>query len=144
MEYDKDMYLFDNDDDFILLKKKNILSEVKKTDVRYDKFTKELKRKWLDGKYYDKVTIEVFGSGETGSKIRNAVTGAKTSYIVGSSKEDLFFKVADATGNKGRKESLILFYDSPEQYENHQFLELDQTIKDSWYKKNLKARKPVE
>jgi len=84
MEYDKDMYLFDNDDDFILLKKKNILSEVKKTDVRYDKFTKELKRKWLDGKYYDKVTIEVFGSGETGSKIRNAVTGAKTPYIVGN------------------------------------------------------------
>ena len=100
--------------------------------------------KWQDGKYYDKVTIELFGSGDTGTKIRNAVTGAKTPYLVGSLNEDLFFKVMDASGNKGRRDSLLLFYDSPEQYENHNFIILDQNIKESWLNKNVEARKRLK
>ena len=142
MSYEKNMF-FDNDNDIVISSKNknNILQEVKKTDSKYDKYVKELKMKWTDGKYYDKVSIELFGSGETGSKIRNAATGAKTPYLVGSSNEDLFFKIIDATGNKGRKDSLVLFYDSPEQYENHQFNLLNQAVKETWANKNLEARK---
>jgi len=143
MSYEKNMF-FDSDNDVVLTsnnKNKISLGEVKKSDTKYDKYNKVIRMKWQDGKYYDKVTIELFGSGDTGTKIRNAVTGAKTPYLVGSKNEDLFFKVMDASGNKGRKDSLLLFYDSPEQYENHQFIILDQVIKESWLNKNLEARK---
>jgi hypothetical protein len=142
MSYEKNMF-FDTENDIVLTSKNknNILQEVKKTDTKYDKYVKVLKMKWIDGKYYDKVTVELFGSGETGTKIRNAVTGAKTPFLVGSLNEDLFFKIINATGNKGRKDSLVLFYDSPEQYENHQFNLLNQVVKESWTNKNLEARK---
>lgn len=132
---------FDTDNEFVSTSKNKNLQETKKADTKYDKYVKEMKMKWTDGKFYDKVIIEMYGSGDTGTKIRNAVTGSKTPYLVGSLNEELFFKVADATGNGGRKDSLILFYDSPEQYENHQFIMLDQGVKESWFNKNLVARK---
>lgn len=142
MSYEKNMF-YDTDNDFVSKTNNKRISfvETKTSDTKYDKYVKELKMKWTDGKFYDKVIIEVYGSGDTGTKIRNAVTGSKTPYLVGSSNEDLFFKVVDATGNGGRKDSLILFYDSPEQYENHQFITLDQVVKESWLNKNLMARK---
>ena len=135
---------FESDNDAFLVNKVLPLGEVKKSDTKYEKYTKVLRMKWQDGKYYDKVTIELFGSGDTGTKIRNAVTGAKTPYLVGSLNEDLFFKVMDASGNKGRRDSLLLFYDSPEQYENHNFIILDQNIKESWLNKNVEARKRLK
>jgi hypothetical protein len=144
MSYEKNMFFESDNDVFLTSNNKNrnkVLQEVKKTDTKYYKYNKVVGMKWQDGKYYDKVIIELFGSGDTGTKIRNAVTGAKTSYLVGSSNEDLFFKIRDSTGNKGRQESLLLFYDSPEQYENHNFLMLDQNIKEAWLNKNLEARK---
>ena len=140
MSYEKNMF-FDTDNEFVSTSKNKNLQETKKADTKYDKYVKEMKMKWTDGKFYDKVIIEMYGSGDTGTKIRNAVTGSKTPYLVGSLNEELFFKVADATGNGCRKESLILFYDSPEQYENHQFIMLDQGVKESWFNKNLVARK---
>jgi hypothetical protein len=144
MSYEKNMYSYDENDVVLTSNKKKILVETKKADTKYDKYVKELKMKWTDGKYYDKVIIELYGSGDTGTKIRNAVTGAKTPYLVGSLNEDLFFKVMDASGNNGRKDSLILFYDSPEQYENHQFVMVSQSIKEAWLTKNLEARKRLD
>lgn len=61
---------------------------------------------------------EYFGSGMTGSQIRNAITGFSTGYIVGTNDEDRFFKVAFATG-LGSSNTITLFYDSPESYEKH-------------------------
>ena len=139
MSYEKNMFFENDNEEFVTFKNKNkFLKEVKKSDTKYDKYNKILRMIWRDGKYYDKVTIELFGSGDTGTKIRNAVTGAKTPYLVGSSNEDLFFKVRDGSG---KKESLLLFYDSPEQYENHHFIILDQNIKETWVNKNMEARK---
>lgn len=137
---------YDTDNDFVSKtnNKRIPFVETKTSDTKYDKYVKELKMKWTDGKFYDKVIIELYGSGDTGTRIKNAVTGSKTPYLVGSSNEDLFFKVVDATGNGGRKDSLILFYDSPEQYENHQFITLDQCVKESWLNKNLMARKKLD
>jgi len=120
--------------------KKNAIAESEKLDPNFQKVTKAFNNTWSDGKFYKKITIKSYGSGQMGSRIRNAVTGQYTPYLVGSKNEDLFFVVNDSTGLFGRKDPLFLFYDSPEQYENHQFIILKQTIKEKWYEKNFLAR----
>ena len=77
------------------------------------------------------------------SKIVNAVTGIryrdddpKCKYVVGSIQEDLFFKVCVSNGENGQ-EPTLLFYDSPEQYEKHQFGTLSQPIKEQWLNKKM-------
>jgi hypothetical protein len=73
----------------------------------------------------------LFGSGDIGSTIRNAVTGEKYyGRKVGSKNEDLYFKVRICTGEFG-KEAPTLFYDSAEQYEKHLGESVDNSIKDS-------------
>jgi hypothetical protein len=132
----------ENDVDFSVLKEKKRLSdEINRGDKNYEKYSRLFNDEWKDGKFYKKISTELYGSGDTGSKIRNAVTGQRTPYIVGSEDEDLFFKVIDTSGINGRKEPLILFYDSPEQYENHLFLTINQKSKEQWNSKNFLARK---
>ena len=58
--------------------------------------------------------------------------------------QDLYFSVIIATGETNSKEPIILYYDSPEQYEKHFFIELDKETKDRWRVKNLIARKNKE
>ena len=83
-------------------------------------------------------------------RIRNAVTGLwyrddhpKCKYLVGSRQEDLFFKVRISTGEpeignkENRKNTYLLFYDSPEQYERHQKTTVKQEEKEKWQEKNL-------
>ena len=111
----------------------------KKCDPNYEKFSVPL-NKWKNGKFYKTNTIQLYGSGQIGYRIRNAVTGQKYPYLVGSAEEDLFFKVCDSNGRYGRKHPLILFYDSPEQYENQQDVIISQVVKDRWQEKNLIAR----
>jgi hypothetical protein len=97
-----------------------------------------------DGKeYYKKVYINLYGSGGLGTKIRNAVTGERYDYKVGSKEQDLFYSVALCTGENGMKESLSLFYDSPEQYENHMFQTIDITAKGNWYYDCIKFKKEL-
>jgi hypothetical protein len=80
--------------------------------------------------------IECYTSGDSGMNIRNAETGSYYKYKVGSKEEDLFFKVALATGElKTRNGSNVLFYDSPEQYEKHFMLNVKQELKDVWINK---------
>jgi len=63
--------------------------------------------------------VIMFGSGDTGSTIRNAVTGEKYyGHRVGSRHEDLYFKARICTGEFS--EPATLFYESVEQYERHQ------------------------
>ena len=82
-------------------------------------------------------------------RIRNAITGLwyrddhpKCKYLVGSRQEDLFFKVRNSTGeseicnHENRKNTYLLFYDSPEQYERHQKTTLSQLEKEKWQEKN--------
>ena len=71
--------------------------------------------------------------------IRNAVTGDKTPYYVGSRHEDLFFINMECSGLFG-KEPVRLYYDNPEQYENHVYEILPPSIKKLWYEKNFDAR----
>jgi hypothetical protein len=88
--------------------------------------------------------VDCYTSGDLGKRIRNAETGQYYKYKVGSKDEDLFFKIALATGElKTTNSSNVLFYDSPEQYEKHLMVEVDEEIKERWVekKKNLIAKK---
>lgn len=123
------------------LRKKETADAIKRLDKHYEKYSIPFNKTWTDGKFHKRMIIEQYGSGSTGSPIRNAVTGVRYNFTVGSSHEDLFFKVIDSTGRNGRREPLMLYYDSPEQYENHQFTTVSSEIKQKWYKRSLNAQK---
>ena len=116
-------------------------SDIKNLDKKYEKYKIPFNATWKDGKFHKTLTVEIYGSGQQGSRIRNAVTGMSCSDLVGSSSEDLYFKVIDSTARHGRNYPLILFYDTPEQYENHQFVTVGTNVKEVWYEKCLAARK---
>lgn len=89
--------------------------------------------------------IGCFTTGLQGSSIRDAITGVYNyKHKVGSFDQDLYFSVIIATGETSSREPIILYYESPEQYEKHFFLELDKQTKDKWAEKNLIARKKKE
>jgi|694.fasta_scaffold09222_14 hypothetical protein len=124
--------------------KKRSTESARNADKNYEKYTITLNKVWSDGRYYKTVTVEDHGSGQIGSKIRNAVTAQRYNHLVGSINEDLFFKVSEASGLNGRNEPLRLYYDTPEQYENHHFVSVNQTVKENWYAKSLAARKRLK
>ena len=87
------------------------------------------------------------------ARIRNAITGTwyrddhpKCKYLVGSEQEDLFFKARVCTSENemsardNRKNAVLLFYDSPEQFEKHQRVVLTTDIKEKWHEKNRLRR----
>jgi hypothetical protein len=148
------MPYYDNDNnDANSLNTNDRILEAKRQLQRNDKYFQRVTRKVLDmdtmvknddGKeYYKKVHINLYGSGIMGTKIRNAVTGERYDYKVGSKEQDLFFSVALCTGENGMKESLSLFYDSPEQYENHMFQKIDMMVKGNWYYDCIKFKKEL-
>jgi hypothetical protein len=77
------------------------------------------------------------------SKMVNAITGftyrdedPKIKYLVGSIQEDLLFKVCISNG-ENKQGPVILYYDSPEQFEKHQYITIDQSIKEKWLNKKM-------
>jgi len=83
-----------------------------------------------------RVMIEYYSSGPINTTITHAISGAKQSgFQVGSSYEDLFFKVTLTTGSQ----PVTLFYYSPEEYERHQYCTLSDELKSKWKQKYLKA-----
>lgn len=85
------------------------------------------------------VLIQYYSSGQIGSTITNAITGYKErGNIVGSNKEDLYFKVSISNGENGNQPA-TLFYNSPEDYEKHQYILLSDLIKKKWNEKYTKA-----
>jgi hypothetical protein len=137
------MPYYDNNYDDSSLNTEDRLLEARKQLQRADKNFHRLKRTKLDerttlknddGKtYYMKVNVDVYGNGQVGTRIRNAVTGIRYPYVVGSKDQDLLYSVAICTGENGLKEAIHLFYDSPEQYENHMFQNVNMDIKTNWY-----------
>ena len=112
---------------------KNLQLRVK--TKRFYSIKKIMKCEWIDGKYYDTVTINMHGSGLTGSFIKNAVTGQVTKHRVGSSAENLYFSVAMCNGMDPKNGPVRLYYDSPSQYEKHQYELLDQETIDKWFER---------
>ena len=141
--YCKDFDINDETSVEFELRKNAAAGAIKKLDRNYEKYSVPFNNKWTDGKYYKKITIENYGSGSYGSRIRNAVTGVRYNFIVGTAEQDLFFKVIDSTGRNGRREPLMLYYDSPEQYENHHFTTISQEVKQQWVESSKKIQKKL-
>jgi hypothetical protein len=62
--------------------------------------------------------------------IVNAITGVKYPWTVGSFGESFLWKVVDTT----RFEPKLYFYDSPEQYEEHRRVKIDNEAKTVWHR----------
>lgn len=141
MLYEGDQFypLDKNDNDDLSLNNKNILNDIKKLDKGYHKVHRALNKIWVDGKYYKNISVECYSSSDTGNKIRNAITGYRTSYKVGSPDEDYFFKVKLCTSNV-KNGSGHLYYDSPEQFERHQYCIVNKNIKEEWYKRQILSK----
>jgi hypothetical protein len=92
-----------------------------------------LNKKWHDGKMYKTVKINMYGTGEYGSYIRNAVTGAYSKHKVGSKASDLYYSVANCCGIDKINGPVHLYYDTPSQYEAHQFTTVDPLAKKGWF-----------
>ena len=130
-------YYHDYDNDYendITDCKKQSNPAFQKLNNNYDKVNITFK---IDGKTNTRISIKNYGSGSQGSHIVNSVTGNKYNIKVGSAKENIFFKVIDATGFNGRKEPLMLYYDSPEQYEQHYFTNVSPDTKKQWTQRAL-------
>ena len=114
----------------------NTNNKHKSTNPNYLTYKKPFNQKWKDGKYYKNINIGCYKSGGQGEFIYNAVSGLNTQYRVGSNDEDMFFIVTDNSG-KFSKERIRLYYNTPEQYENHQYEILSTSIKEGWHKKHV-------
>ena len=83
------------------------------------------------------VKLNVYTSGNTHSKIRDAETGVYYSNLVGTSDEDLFFKIILASGEcKSKNGSNMLFYLSPRHYMSHTNDIVDEELITEWQKKH--------
>jgi hypothetical protein len=108
----------DADDDNISVNSRSNRQKVNKvlSETVEDRLCFKTKR--FDQSSYKMKPVIMFGSGDTGSTIRNAVTGEKYyGHRVGSRHEDLYFKARICTGEFS--EPATLFYESVEQYERH-------------------------
>jgi len=122
-----------NDENDVNNHQKKELNNIKSIDPGYGCIYRS--RMTSTGKF-KKTRIDCYTSGDPGTNIRNAETGNSYKYKVGSKEEDLFFKVAISTGElHTRNGSNILFFDSPEHYENYFNEELDNEIKYNWTEK---------
>jgi hypothetical protein len=115
---------FDNDEP---------VEKVKPTDKYFETV-------FLKNNHGKRIKVGLFGSGEVGTKIRNAVTGFSYNFNVGNMMEDTLFKVYDSTARRGRREPLVLYYDSPEQFEQHQFTVVPVDTKLKWQTRYYKMR----
>lgn len=75
-------------------------------------------------------------STKIGAKIVNAETGQMLEHIVGSINESRYFTVMINEG----QESVKLFYNSPEQYESHRNVSVDDNVKIEWHNKEHERR----
>ena len=129
IQSDEDLYMdFDS-------RQKRIMDDYKLSNPRFHKINKV---------FYTKsskkvVPIEFYSSGNIGNSITHAVSGTRQQgQIIGSSREDLFFKVS-LCNNKISNEHITLFYYSPEEYEKHQLVTISDNIKSKWNEKFMKA-----
>jgi|688.fasta_scaffold510042_2 hypothetical protein len=94
-----------------------------------------------DGKLVN-MPVDVYSSGDVGSRIRNAETGQYYDFAVGSKKENLFFKVSLATGEcTSLNGSHTLFYLSPNHYMSHLDAYLEPSEQIAWWDKYNKLPK---
>lgn len=110
------------------------LINFKRADRGFNKIYRDVVRE-SDGKII-RNKIEFYTTGGTGSNIRDAETGEYYSEFVGSKYEDLYFKVSLSTGEcKSLNGSHTLFYLSPQHYERHLYVDMNEDIINNWEEK---------
>ncbi len=109
----------DVEDEFDLM-----VEKTKKQDKGYNVIYRKVQGKRKNKK------IGIYTSGGVGSLIRDAETGERFPNVVGSKDEDLFFKVALATGEC--KNSNTLFFVSPQSYASHMCCEVSPVLAYNW------------
>ena len=73
-----------------------------------------------------------FMQDKQGRNIINALTGFIYPFKVGSKEEKQFWRVMIPYYKDGSWEGVKLFYDSPEQFENHKGITVDNYVKQKW------------
>ncbi len=122
-------------------KQKKLLEDYKKSDPNYYMYKKMV---LLEKNEKEPVKIELYSTSLTpGNKIRDAITGMRYNERVGSNNEDLYFKVRMTTIHDA-KNVITLFYNSPEEYERHQYVNISDEIKRKWRNKNKIALKTLQ
>jgi hypothetical protein len=120
----------------------NHIDSIKKRDKGYSKIVRTVVRS--DGQTRRK-NVDIYASGHVGSRIRDAETGQSYSHDVGSSDEDLYFKITFATGEcKNMYNSNTLFYLSPQQCIDHLNIDIDQETIGAWQEKRNNRVKNIE
>jgi hypothetical protein len=114
-------------------KKRKLYEDSKSIDKGYFSLKMRIDHKLVKLEYYHTPS-------NPGAKIRNAITGIYEDFRVGKKEEDLFFKVGTSAKVGNACESHLLFYDSPQQYEQHFGTMLSETIKNKWLAKSTLAR----
>ena len=131
--YQEDFYNPADQNDYDDQNVEQIFEKTKRQDRGYNVIYRKAFRK--DGRQYNK-KIEIYTSSGTGNRIRDAETGEYLNHIVGSSDEDLFFKVMLATGEcTSANGSYTLFYASPQHYANHLQCDVDPKLASAWEEK---------
>ena len=145
--YDDSLSLSDSDEEESVKSESTVSSDKKKRRKNREKNKQPITGYVLlkDAKKKRNRIEGYFSSNIPGAPIRNCVSGycetdymGKTKYAVGSIWEDLFFKVIDVTSPEG---SMTFFYDSPEQYERHMDIKLNDKVIKKWYIKHENAKK---
>ena len=103
-----------------------------------DKGYNKIKQK-VNGRYK---YIEYYKTpNRPGTMIRDAITGYNTNSLVGSLKEDLYYKVNVAVGDTDKTNPSVLFFENPEQFERHFYCSVSNSTKEKW---NSKYKTTVE
>jgi len=90
------------------------------------------------------IRIGYYDSGFTPNHcIRDAITGRRTHYRIGTTDEELFFKVKMATGENGGT-PISLFFETMADYEHLFFVNLDSNVKKYWSERNSIRMKELE
>lgn len=129
-EYDEYMDVADDhseasSESYVLVGRKHKKKVLKKKKVKVDPGQRKIKKGSRDMTYFATSIIP-------GGPIRDAIYGGYIhDDLVGANDESLYFKVAYA-GNGTTGEVDQLFYDNPEQFENHHSIKVSTDIKDRW------------
>jgi len=130
MVYD-DYYNFNPENDYF--QENQIIIKNDKNQIKnLFKIKRKINKLCNDNKFRNNIYLDLYSSDKY---IKNSISGMETPYKVNSKFEDLFFKVKFVNGEIKNKDNITFFYDSPEQFENHQFVTLNDNTKKNWKEK---------